>query len=65
MKRNPLAFLFADPSQHGHVEHKMGKPAKSATEADRQGWANSDATHGFSRGVGSGGGRRSIFGRRR
>lgn len=61
---NPLAFMFADPSQHGRAEHKMGRPAKSVTEADRAGWANWQATDGFSRGVGSGGGRRRLFGRR-
>ncbi|MFJ9901214.1 hypothetical protein ACIQPR_48745 [Streptomyces sp. NPDC091280] len=63
--RNPLAFVFADPADHGKSDYKMGRASKSATEADRQGWANSDATQGFSRAVGSGGGRRSIFGRRR
>lgn len=65
MKRSPLSFLWSDVRQHGGGGDTMGKPAKSATEADRQGWANSDATHGFSRGVGSGGGRRGLFGRRR
>ncbi|MEW1616510.1 hypothetical protein [Streptomyces sp. NPDC088744] len=62
--KNPLAFMFADPSQHGGRGDTMGRPARSAAEADRQGWANWKATDGFSRGVESGGGRRRRFGRR-
>ncbi|WP_329224254.1 hypothetical protein OG352_39785 (plasmid) [Streptomyces sp. NBC_01485] len=61
--RNPLSFIFADPSQHGSNGDTMGRPARNAREADRQGWANSDRTDGFSRGVESGG-RRRLFGRK-
>jgi hypothetical protein len=47
--RNPLAFVFANPADHGKSEHKMGRASKSATEADRQGWDNWQSTGGFSR----------------
>ncbi|TLQ39302.1 hypothetical protein [Streptomyces marianii] len=43
-------FAFADPSRHGSSGgSSMGKPARNATEADRQGWEKSDRTNGFSR----------------
>jgi hypothetical protein len=58
MKRNPLAFLFADPGRHGGRGNTMGRPARTAAEADRQGWDNWRATDGFTRGVATGGRRR-------
>ncbi|MFB6984420.1 hypothetical protein [Streptomyces sp. NPDC056304] len=43
-------FTFADPSRHGSGGgNSMGTPARNATEADRQGWKNSDRSGGFSR----------------
>ena len=45
--KNPLAFMFADPSSHGSGPHKMGKPHKSAADADRAGWEKTDETGGF------------------
>jgi hypothetical protein len=48
-RRAGLRFMFADPAQHGGKGDTMGRPSRSTPEADRQGWAASDATEGFSR----------------
>ncbi|WP_332756975.1 hypothetical protein [Streptomyces sp. MT206] len=50
MARNPDAkrFSFADRSRHGSSGgNSMGRPAKSAAEADRQGWKRFDETNGL------------------
>lgn len=52
MARNPDAkrFSFADRFRHDSSGgNSMGRPAKNAAEADRQGWKRSDETGGFSR----------------
>lgn len=49
MKRNPFAFVFADPARHGGRGDSMGRPAKTAADADRQGRVNLRATDGFYR----------------
>lgn len=63
--KNPLAFLFSDPTRHGGGGDSMGRPARTAAEADRQGWANSQSTDGFTRGVEAGGRRSRLRGRKR
>ncbi|MEU5066643.1 hypothetical protein AB0G95_21725 [Streptomyces virginiae] len=41
--------MFSDRSQHGGGGDSMGRPHRTATEADREGWTRADRTEGFYR----------------